>query len=232
MSRSKATAVPMMGTGCTGARDEDDTRRSVPDSPNCSKHNKDAVAIVGCSSNMTTGSRSITPTVTDAIRALPICKRFMDIATTRKRGSTETISRLVCVTSIRILRSGVRRKSHAPFWNSGRRSDPPIDCNRLNATFQEHLAPLARRCRALARQTVTLYEGMFLVGTVYNFCTPHASLSQAQPMTPAMAAGITDHCWTLHELLSFHVPMPRWAPPKRRGRPSRALLGLIERWCA
>jgi transposase-like protein len=103
---------------------------------------------------------------------------------------------------------------------------------RLNATFREHLAPLARRCRALARQTVTLYEGMFLVGTVYNFCTPHTSLSQAQPTTPAMAAGITDHCWTMHELLSFHVPLPRWAPPKRRGRPSRALQGLIERWCS
>ena len=103
---------------------------------------------------------------------------------------------------------------------------------RLNATFRERLAPLARRCRALARQIMTLYEGMFVVGTVYNFCTPHASLSQAQKTTPAMAAGITDHCWTLHELLSFHVPLPRWAPPKRRGRPSRALQRLIERWCS
>jgi transposase-like protein len=37
---------------------------------------------------------------------------------------------------------------------------------RLNATFREHLAPLARRCRALARHTVTLHEGMFVVGTV------------------------------------------------------------------
>jgi transposase-like protein/IS1 family transposase len=103
---------------------------------------------------------------------------------------------------------------------------------RLNATFRERLAPLARRCRALARQTLTLYEGMFVVGTVYNFCTPHTSLSQAQKTTPAMAAGITDHCWTIHELLSFPVPLPRWAPLKRRGRPSRALQHLIERWCA
>jgi hypothetical protein len=103
---------------------------------------------------------------------------------------------------------------------------------RLNATFREHLAPLARRCRALARETLTLHEGMFLVGTAYNFCTPHASLSQAQKTPPAMAAGITDHCWTMHELLSFHVPLPRWAPPKRRGRPSRALQRLIERWCS
>jgi len=103
---------------------------------------------------------------------------------------------------------------------------------RLNATFRERLAPLARRCRALARHTMTLHEGMFVVGTVYNFCTPHESLSHTQQTTPAMAAGITDHCWTMHELLSFHVPLSRWAPPKRRGRPSRTLQRLIERWCS
>jgi hypothetical protein len=27
-----------------------------------------------------------------------------------------------------------------------------------------------------------------------------------------MAAAITDHRWTVHELLSFHVPPPRWTP--------------------
>ena len=46
-----------------------------------------------------------------------------------------------------------------------------------------------------------------------------------------MAAGITDHGWTVQELLSFHVPPPRWTPPKQRGRPSHALKRLIERWC-
>ncbi len=103
---------------------------------------------------------------------------------------------------------------------------------RLNATFRECLAPLARRCRAPARHTLTLHEGMFLVGTVYNFCTPHTSLSHTQQTTPAMAAGITDHGWTMHELLSFHVPLPRWVPPKQRGRPSRAFQRLIKRWCS
>jgi hypothetical protein len=97
---------------------------------------------------------------------------------------------------------------------------------RLNATFRERLAPLARRCRALVRYTRTLHEGMFLVGTVSNFCTPHAGLSQAQKMTPAMAAGITDYCWTIQELLSFHVPLSRWSPPKQCGRPSHALKRL------
>ena len=102
---------------------------------------------------------------------------------------------------------------------------------RRNATFRERLAPLARRCRALARPTLTLHEGMFLVGTVYNLCTPHASLSHAQKTTPAMAAGITNHCWTMHELLAFHVPLSRWSPSRQRGRPSQTLKRLIERWC-
>lgn len=104
---------------------------------------------------------------------------------------------------------------------------------RLNATFRERLATLTRRGRALARCPLTLQHGMYLIGTVYNFCTPHASLAHARRgITPAMAAGITDHCWTVQELLSFHVPPPRWIPPKQRGRRSGALQRLIERWCS
>ena len=103
---------------------------------------------------------------------------------------------------------------------------------RLNATFRERLAPLARRCRGLARHTLTLRHGMYLIGTVYNFCTPHASLAHAgRRTTPAMAAGITDHCWSVRELLSFPVPPPRWTPPTQRGRPSHTLKRLIARWC-
>jgi hypothetical protein len=109
---------------------------------------------------------------------------------------------------------------------------------RLNATFRERLATLTRRGRALARRRLTLEHGMSLIGTVYNFCTPHASLRLATPTaiagvlwTPAMAAGITDHCWTVRELLSFHVSPPRWAPPTQRGRRSRALQCPMEQWC-
>jgi transposase-like protein len=146
----------------------------------------------------------------------PVVKRY------ERRRVVATERRMVDGTSVRV--ETLRRRSQG----GGVIKTAYIE--RLNATFRERLAPLARRCRALARQTLTLYEGMFVVGTVYNFCTPHASLSHAQKTTPAMAAGITDHCWTMHELLSFHVPLPRWAPPKRRGRPSRALQRLIDRW--
>jgi transposase-like protein len=111
---------------------------------------------------------------------------------------------------------------------------------RLNATFRERWAPLVRRGRARARRTLTLEHGMYLIGTVYNFCPLPDSLrcparrggAERGARTPAMAAGLTEHCWTIEEVLSFHVPPPRWVPPKQRGRPSRALQLTIARWCA
>jgi len=141
-----------------------------------------------------------------------------------RRRVVETERRIVDGTPARV--ETLRRRSHG----DGVINTAYIE--RLNATLREHLAPLARRCRALARHTRTRHEGMCLVGTVSNFCTPHESLSPAQKTTPAMAAGLTDHCWTMRDLLSFHVPPSRWAPPKQRGRPSRALQYLIARWCA
>lgn len=47
---------------------------------------------------------------------------------------------------------------------------------RLNATFRSRLATLVRRGRSLARTAQTLETGMYLVGSVYNWCTHHQSL--------------------------------------------------------
>jgi transposase-like protein len=102
---------------------------------------------------------------------------------------------------------------------------------RLNATFRQRIHSLARRTRSLVRTQQTLQASMFLLGCVYNFCTEHASLrlprsvaATAQALwlqrTPAMTAGLTDHCWTVAELLLFKVPVP-YQPPKRRGRPPK-----------
>src|SRR5919204_4133634 len=197
----------MMGTGSTGARDKADIPMSVQDWPGCSNSNTDAVVAVGCSSNMTTGLRWTISMVITVIRALRTCKRCMDIATMRKRGSKETISRQVCVTSIRILRSGVRRKSHAPFWSSGRRSAPPTDCNRLNLDLRQCVAAIGRRVNTLCKGEDGLRDQLALFQVYHNFVVPHASLRQPllapevtqgrgaakvwRPCTPAVAAGLT-----------------------------------------
>jgi hypothetical protein len=180
------------------------------------------VATVGCASNMMTESRWTISMLTTTIRALPICKRCMDTATMRKRGSIGTISRAVCVTSIGILRSGVRRKSHAPFWSSGRRSDPPIDCNRLNLDIRQRVAAIGRRVNTLCQGEAGLRDQVILFQVYHNFVLPHVSLPQGltepiptngrgsvkmwRPCTPAMAAGVTDHVWSLKEVLFYRVP--------------------------
>lgn len=109
---------------------------------------------------------------------------------------------------------------------------------RLNGTFRSCLGSLARRTRALGRKAERLAAGAFLVGTVYNFCTEHESLRlpgligghKWLARTPAMASGLTEHCWSVKELLSYCVPPSRWQPPKRRGRMSAALKALMARW--
>lgn len=89
---------------------------------------------------------------------------------------------------------------------------------RLNATFRARLCCLVRRGRALARLPETVTEGMYLVGCVYNFCTPHQSLSPKCPTTPAMASGLTDYVWSLEELLGYRIVPAPFVAPKRRGR--------------
>jgi hypothetical protein len=111
---------------------------------------------------------------------------------------------------------------------------------RLNATFRAHLAPLVRRGRALARTDASLTAGMYLVGGAYNLCWDHDSLRVAAEAgtgarwcqrTPAMVAGLTNHRWTMRELLSYRVPLPTWQPPTRRGRPPKATCQRLQwRW--
>jgi len=67
-----------------------------------------------------------------------------------------------------------------------------------------------------------------LFQTYHNFVLPHASVRQPllmaeptngkgsargwRPCTPAMAAGLTDHVWSLKEVLLYRVPP--WPQPQ------------------
>ena len=78
---------------------------------------------------------------------------------------------------------------------------------RLNGTFRERLASLTRKSRHAAHRLQALEMGMYLIGCSYNFCFAHHELSKTKhvgsPCTPAMAAGLTDHVWSVGELLSY-----------------------------
>ncbi len=96
---------------------------------------------------------------------------------------------------------------------------------RLNATFRQRLYSLCRRTRCLAVSEDNLKRSMYLVGTLYNFCTPHQSLGELRsgkkrwPTTPAMAAGVTADVWSVGDLLCYQVAPAPMVAPKRRGRP-------------
>lgn len=96
---------------------------------------------------------------------------------------------------------------------------------RFNGTMRERLAALTRKCRHAAHRLLALEAGMYLIGCTYNFCWPHHELSSAryasQSCTPAMASGLTDHIWSVTELLTYKVAPAPFVEPKRRGRPRK-----------
>jgi IS1 family transposase len=93
---------------------------------------------------------------------------------------------------------------------------------RVNLSIRQHVAAVGRRVATLCKGEDGLRQQLALYHVYYNFVLPHASLRQPlaepvrtygtgsakrwRPCTPAMAAGVTDHVWTLKEVLLYRVP--------------------------
>jgi hypothetical protein len=99
---------------------------------------------------------------------------------------------------------------------------------RLNLDIRQCVAAIGRRVHTLCQGEAGLRDQLALFQTYHNFVLPHASVRQPlpvpevtnghgsakvwRPCTPAMAAGLTDHVWTLKEVLMFRVPP--WPQPQ------------------
>jgi IS1 family transposase len=93
---------------------------------------------------------------------------------------------------------------------------------RLNLTIRQPVPAVGRRVHTRCQAQDGLRQPLVLFHTSYTFCLPHASLRQPlpqpeptngtgsarvwRPCTPAMAAGLTDHVWSLQEVLLCRVP--------------------------
>jgi len=93
---------------------------------------------------------------------------------------------------------------------------------RLNLTLRQHVAAIGRRVTTVCKGEEGLRQQVVLFQIYDNFVLPHASVRQTlaepvptngggstkrwRPCTPAMAAGLTDHVWSLREVLMFRVP--------------------------
>src|SRR5262249_15006934 len=101
---------------------------------------------------------------------------------------------------------------------------------RLNLDLRQRVAALGRRVNTLCQGEAGLRDQVALFQVYHNFVLPHASLRQPllipeatngsgsaklwRPCTPAMAAGLTDHVWSLKEVLLYRVPP--WPQPQVR----------------
>jgi len=94
---------------------------------------------------------------------------------------------------------------------------------RNNLTTRQHSRRIGRKVNAFSKDPDYLEQQLTLAFAYYHFVIPHRGLRQRlqptlptkgrngsrkkwKPVTPAMAAGLTDHVWTMNELLSFRVP--------------------------
>jgi hypothetical protein len=99
---------------------------------------------------------------------------------------------------------------------------------RLNLDIRQRVAAIGRRGNTLCQGEAGLREQLTLFQVYHNFVLPHASLRQPllipqatngrgsakvwRPCTPAIAAGLTDHVWSLKEVLLYRVPP--WPQPQ------------------
>jgi IS1 family transposase/transposase-like protein len=97
---------------------------------------------------------------------------------------------------------------------------------RDNLTQRQQNRRLTRRTNGFSKDITWLEKQLWLSLAYYHLILPHASLRTPlpapeptlgtgsprrwHPMTPAMAAGITDHLWTIRELLSYRVSPLYW----------------------
>lgn len=81
---------------------------------------------------------------------------------------------------------------------------------RQNLSMRMGMRRFTRLTNAFSKKAANHAYAVSLYFMAYNFVKPHGTLTKAHqmryPTTPAMAAGVTDHVWTVEEILSAMDP--------------------------
>ncbi len=74
---------------------------------------------------------------------------------------------------------------------------------RQNLTMRMSMRRFTRLTNGFSKKIENLEYAVALHFMHYNFARPHKSLSKPYPKSPAMAAGISDHIWTIKEIINL-----------------------------
>jgi IS1 family transposase len=72
---------------------------------------------------------------------------------------------------------------------------------RQNLTMRMNMRRFTRLTNGFSKKLENLEYAVALHYMYYNFCRVHKSLANPYPRTPAMAAGIDNHIWTVEEII-------------------------------
>jgi IS1 family transposase len=90
-----------------------------------------------------------------------------------------------------------------------RKGDPDPDristsyVERQNLTMRMGMRRFTRLTNGFSRKVENLSHAVSLHFMHYNFARPHSALKERYSRTPAMAAGVTDHIWSLEEIAAL-----------------------------
>jgi IS1 family transposase len=143
----------------------------------------------------------------------PVQEPHPDLAYTqlvkhKQQGRLKTLTQRVCCGAARLAKLGLKISTSL--------------VERFNLTLRQALAPLVRKSLGFCKDRTQLRRRLLFYQVYYNFARPHHSLRQPcpppeplsqpptttlfqlkwQPVTPGMAAGLTDHVWSFRELLA------------------------------
>ncbi|HET9197623.1 MAG TPA: IS1 family transposase [Solirubrobacterales bacterium] len=74
---------------------------------------------------------------------------------------------------------------------------------RQNLTMRMGMRRFTRLTNGFSRKVENLAHAVSLHFMHYNFARPHGTLKERYPRTPAMAAGVADHIWSLEEIAAL-----------------------------
>ncbi len=74
---------------------------------------------------------------------------------------------------------------------------------RQNLTMRMSMRRFTRLTNGFSKKVENHMLALALYFMFYNFARPHTSLKNPYPRTPAMAAGVSDHIWSVEEMLGL-----------------------------
>jgi hypothetical protein len=141
-------------------------------------------------------------------RTFPQFLLYGQIVKERRHGHLVCIERKAVVGTMDQILAVLRKCGHCKMINIS-------FVERDNLSFRQHNGRMVRKTLSYSKNWQMHQDSIDLEDAVHNLVRPHLSLREPNPgprgrkwkaRTPAMAAGLTDHVWSIKELFNCRLP--------------------------